>query len=208
MAPDTAPRTSAYLTEELVEHGMLGNQALADRMGEPAAVAAVPFDVIRDTAIPMIERVGLAVEIRPMSPEVCTRYVEILEASNLPEGHRAVLVDKLFSDQAVATGISTLLARHFEGEEADVRLALGAAVDTIMDAIEVMDPRSTGEGPIADQAGALIGELASSQVPALATHTSSVSESVSGLCMALFLATFWEEEEEEEDLAPMPELDP
>jgi hypothetical protein len=192
---------------ELLEHEKLGNQAFAARLGTSETESAVPFDVIRDSARPMVERALLAVEIRPMPPAVCARYVEILASSMLPAAQQQRLIDKLVGDQAVATGISDLLARHFEGEESEVRLALGSGLDAVLDALDSAPERDTTGHSVGEQASTLIGDLAASEAPELATHAPSVSAAVTAVCRALFLATYWEEEEEEELFIAGSELD-
>jgi hypothetical protein len=195
-------------TSELFDHDRLGNQALAARLGDAATESAVPFDVIRDSARPMLDRALLAVEIRPVDPSASARYLEILASSLLPEAHRQRLVDKLVGDQAVASGVSDLLARHFEGEEAEVRFALGSALDAVWDVLDGVEERETAGNSVGEKASRLIGDLAESAAPELRTQAPSVSAAVTAFCRALFLATYWDEEEEEEDVqARVPELD-
>lgn len=204
------PGAGQALSEEVgadLDHGLLGNQALAARLGEGPAPAPVAFDVIRDTALPMIERLGLATEIRPMSADRSARYVQILQASQLDEAQRAVLVDKLVSDQAVAVGIQGLLERNFQGDIESVRLALGGAVDAVIEALQESEPRNTGEGTVGDRAATLVGALSEEVAPELSAHAPSVSRSVASLCRALFLASYWDEEEEEALGALAPEID-
>lgn len=186
------------LDPELAALELLGNQAFASQMTNEPAREAVPYDVIRDMALPLVERAGLALELRPEPKSTIERYVEILEASRLPDDQRTVLIDKLQADQVVATGISDLLGRHFGGDEIEVRRVLGTALDAVWDALKDGRGQIAGGRTATDQAGVLIGDLAAQMAPELGAHSDSVSESVSGFCRALFLAMYWDEEEEED----------
>ncbi len=202
-------KSGADLDPELVEVAMLGNQAFAARLGGGSSPETVSFDVVRDTAIPLIERAALALELRPEPGEVIDRYVEILEASHLPDDRRQLMVDKLRSDQAVAIGVAEALGHHFTGDAIEVRHALGGALDAVWAALHDGQGMAgeSREGSASEAAGSLVGDLAAQLAPELGAYSESVSESVSSFCLALFLATYWDEEEEEEFGLELPSVD-
>jgi hypothetical protein len=196
----------AQIDPELAEGAILGNRAFASRLARTRSPLTLPFDVVRDTALPMIERATLALELRPRPAAVIERYVAILETSHLPDDQRQLLVAKLVSDQAVATGIADILERHFTGDDDDIRHALGASLDHVWDLLQHID-RPTSAASAGEQAEALIGVMAAELTPELGEYTDAVAASVSSFCRALFLAMYWDEDEEEELGGALPDLE-
>lgn len=192
------------------EHAGLGNAAIAARMAGAEVEQATPFDVVRDTALPMVGRAALALQVEPKGALV-ERLVEIVVQSELPEDRKDAICERLRGDESVATGISEALTRWFGADGADVRQSVSADLSRIEDALTDGRMESGGwrtndvliavsalaaEGSATSRAEALIADLAR------ATSATAGPEAMLGFCKDLHLALMWLDDEEEEDLSP------
>ncbi len=191
------------------EHAGLGNAAIQARMAGGSVEEATPFDVVRDTALPMVGRAALALEVEPKGALV-DRLVAIVEQSELPAERKDAICERLRGDETLATGISEALTRWFGSDGADVRSAVSADLSRIEDALADGRMEAGGwrtpdvliavspaafEGTAAARAEVLIADLAR------ATSSTAGPDAMLGFCRDLHLALMWlEEEEEEEDL--------
>lgn len=206
-APDKetpAPGVEASVPEQDAL-GNLGFQARIDGDGQDAQPG---LDVVRDVAFPMVERAILALELTPPDSSRMDRFVEILEASHLPDDRKQLLVDKLQTDRAAAHGIEQAVERWFGTDGPDVRASVSGALDAVWAALEngtgagsewqvgdraVSLSEGAVDGSVADRAEALVSDLADG----FATQVSGPS--VRGFCRDVYLAIVFDEEEEEED---------
>lgn len=214
----TAPVDSSRAEQQGpgIEHDALGlgNQALQAQLASEGR-GPVPFDVVRDAAFPLVERAVLSLQLEPRGAAEVSRFVEILERSHLPEERRALLVDRIQTDQAVAEGIGAAVQRWFAADTAEVRAALEGTLDAVFDALHghgdaaswtlpdgavVSLAADALEGGVSGRAEALVRELADHTAIAElgAAEGASVGEAVRGFCADVQLALQWDEEEEEE----------
>lgn len=195
------------------EHAGLGNAAIQARLAGGAVEEVTPFDVVRDTALPMVGRAALALEVEPKGALV-DRLVEIVVQSDLPVDRKDAICERLRGDETLATGISEALTRWFGADGADVRAAVSADLGRIEQALmdghmesggwrtpEVLVAVSAAafEGTAAARAEVLITDLAR------ATSSSAGPDAMLGFCRDLHLALMWLEDEEEDlepDVAP------
>lgn len=192
----------------LVQQDALGNQALQASIDGPDVEAEVGLDVVRDTAIPMVDHALLALQLLAPRDVSHERLVEILERSSLPgrEGLIARLdetrsqidavreaVERLFGDAGAAEAALDATLRGLEGGSA-------AGADWQTDAGAVALSGGVLAGSVSDRAEALVSDLAQHLAPPASREASggSPGRAASELCRALFLAVAFDEEEEEE----------
>lgn len=214
---ERAPASGPEIDPLLVEQGAIGNEALQTMLGteHTPAEADVGLDVVRDVALPMVERAVLALELSTVAGGRPERFVEILEASHLPDDRKQVLIDKLHTDGAAAGAIDDAVARWFgpEAAPADVSRALdavwvGLAEGAVSGAGWRVGTRDVDvssdakQGATGARAEALVADVAHAVVPAGAARDGAVGgigPAVQGLCRDLILAFAFDEEEEEEE---------
>ncbi len=175
--------------------------------GETEAV--VTSSVVIDTALPMVGRAAVALDVAtPASGH--PRLIEILQHSSLER--RDELIDKLESDAANARGVRDVLTRVYgvdaedpafcEAVAASVSrleraLTTGAEVDGVFrsELGELRLSSAVTEGSVRSRAEALVSELASvlADVPAPGR---SPGDALCAVVLALQLA-LWDEEEED-----------
>lgn len=217
-SPSHAPATRAPSEQQEEASGELdfGNQAAQEQLGGPVQVEPVSLDVVRDAAIPMVERAILALQITPRREAQVARFVEILQRSRLPEERKALLQDHLLTDQTAAQGIRDAVERWFAVDSEATRDALVGALDSVIDALAghagdggwvLPDGRtlSLGDealtGSLSSRAEALVSELVEELGPGgLDGAGHGVGAAVRGFCRDVQLALLWDEEEEEEAL--------
>jgi hypothetical protein len=206
-------QASAQRTEsgaELAEQQAIGNQALgaqaaAEREGQGSTTEAADIEAVRAEALPMVERAMVALYTEPRSPARIEKFVRVLESSRLPADRKAVLVDKLVSEQDAALAVEAAAERWFGSAELDVRTEALGALDRVWGALS--------EGPLeAEPAGSSIGERADALMGDLARERvgEEMGEAIQGFCREVYLILAWhqdEEEEEEEGFAPSPEAE-
>ena len=195
----------------LVDQGALGNEALQERLAEPAK-ESVPLDVVRDVALPMVERAVLALELRAAAGS--DRFIEILEASHLPDDRKQLLIDRIQTDKAAVHSIDEAVARWFpDATWGDVSKALDAVWTGLAQGVAAGSGWQVGtrdvalsdaarDGAVSVRAEALVGDVASAVVPAgpaRESATGGIGEAVRGLCRDVVLAFAFDEEEEEEE---------
>ena len=196
--------------------GALGNAALQDQLAGVDAQAGL--DVVRDVAFPMVERALLALQLEPRGSEV-DRFVEIVERSHLSEERRALLADRLRTDEAAALGVRDAMERWFGSDAPEVRDAVSDMLDAVwrglengfadeagarwqIDDHEIALSEAAISGPVAARAEAMVADLAQT----LATGAMAgerAGEAVRGFCRDVLLALVWDEEEEEESGEPL-----
>lgn len=191
----------------------LGNAALQAQL----AGGEVGLEVVRDVAFPMVERAILALQLEPRG-EATDRFVEIIERSHLSDERRALLTDRLQTDEAAAMGVRDAVERWFGADGPEVRDAVIDALDAVWQGLEQgIGDQATGQwrfggaevglsegaisGPVAARAESLVADLAATLgAAALAAHVGGrAGESVRGFCRDVLLALVWDEEEEEEE---------
>ncbi len=216
-----ARRSSEHDAEsELTEQQSLGNQAMqAQAAAEHAGATqteAVDLEAVRAEALPMVERAMIALYTEPRAPERVDKLVQVLEGSRLPADRKAVLVDKLVSEQDAALGVAGAAERWFGGADLDARTAALGSLDAVWDALSNGQPAGeawrTGDsevalsattGSIGERADALMGDLAKDRVG------EELGEAIQGFCREVYLIIAWhqDEEEEEEGFEPSPEAE-
>ncbi len=192
----------------LLEQGALGNQAVQAQLGgESAADGDVGLDVVRDVAVPLVDRASLALELGPVDPARHQRFVDILDGSKLPDDRRQVLLDKLSTDAAASGMVQDAVARWFgafsPALRSDVSRVLDAVRDGLISGLSV--PLSDGAlaGSVAARASALVGDVAEVVAPpgpAREGARGGVGAAVRGLCRDVVLAAAFDDEEEEEEV--------
>lgn len=211
------------LDPSLLQQGSLGNQALQAQMaGEDGPVAA-SLDVVRDVALPKLDRATLALQFLPRPHEQVSRFVEILQRSALEGDRRQALVDKLLTDQAAAEGVSESIQRWLGSDQDAWRSQLLELLELTGEALqqgqaheggwelptgEVVALAEEAEASTADRAVALVGEVAASLAsPEIQQRLGDVSAAVRGYVSTVVLAILLDEEEEEEEEAAWPEVE-
>lgn len=199
-----------------------GNQAAFEWLstGERAPAPA-PLDIVREAACPLVERAILALQIEPRSDGDVARFVEIVKGSALPEEQRALLVDRLVTDQAAAQGIVDAFQRWFAEDSPDLRAHVVGTLDGVMAGLQEGTERdaawalpdgrlvSLGEATrdegVSARADTLVRALAEQCSPPelgerLSLQGRSTGDAIGGFCRDVQLALLWDDEEEEEEL--------
>lgn len=194
------------------EHAGLGNAAIQARIAGGDTSEETPFDVVRDTALPMVGRAAIALQVEPRGAQN-ERLIDIVQRSDLPQDRKDAIAQRLVHDERLATGIHDAMTKWFGSDGVDVRRAVEADLGRIESALA--DGRAEGggwragdtivalstdarEGAAAARAEALIADLAR------ATSAMAGPEAMQGFCRDLHLALMWLEEEDEEYLGPDP----
>jgi len=214
---ERGPAKGPEIDPLLVEQGAVGNEALQGLLGtdHETGEAGVDLDVVRDVALPMVERAVLALELSAVAGVRPDRFVAIVEASNLSDDRKQVLVDKLQTDRAASGAIDDAVARWFgaDAARADVSKALDAVWAGLADGSAAGSAWRVGtrdvdlssdakEGATVSRAEALVGDVAHAVVPAGPAREGAqggIGPAVRGLCRDLILAFAFDEEEEEEE---------
>ena len=188
---------------------VLSNQDLRDAL---VSADGVDLDLVREIAAPLVSRSILALQMFPQPGAQLDRFVHILENSRLPDDRKAVLVDRLRTDQAVATSISDAVERWFPGDSETLRATLTQALLGIEGALQredlagVSPSEEARSGSTSARAEALVRDvadaLAGDALTGLVGPEASVGAAVQGLCRTVQLVLLWDEEEEEETATP------
>ena len=211
--PEQAPREPSKsagpahgVDPSLAEREGLGNAEIQARIaggGVESTVASL--DVVRDTALPLVGRAILALQMVARGDEL-ERFVAIVEKSNLPADRKDQIVDRLRSDEAVATSIGDAVAKWFGADGPSVRDGifhdLGAIEAAMLGGAEVDGTwrvadrdvalsNDARDGGLPGRADAFVGDIARATVQ-------TAPEAVRGFCHDVHLALMWMDEEEEE----------
>jgi hypothetical protein len=217
--PEQAPAQAPEVDPLLAEQDARGNQALQAQLGgdQVAEPQQVGMDVVRDVAVPLVERAVLALELGPLEPGRHERFVEIVEGSRMPEDRRQILVDKLTTDQAAASAIEEAVGRWFGQDgpalRSDVSRVLDAVWTGLVQGRAVADGWRVGEqevplsedaqqGAIAGRAEAMVADVADAVAPSGPAREGArggLGAAVRGLCRDVVLAFAFDEDEEEEE---------
>lgn len=172
---------------------------------------SVSSAVVIDTALPIVSRATLALEVEPPQ-HGHGRLVEILRASGLER--RDLLIDKIRADEAIVQGVSDVLVRVFGPEGPQSREAVAAALSRVERALAsgneeggifrselgaVVLTASAMEGSVGSRAEALIAELGTA-LSDISAPDRTPGEALLAVCLGLQLALLWDEDEEEEAL--------
>jgi len=217
-APSPGTREGHEVDPLLAEQDVRGNQALQAQLGgEHAPEPEVGMDVVRDVAVPVVERAVLALELGPLDSERHDRFVEIVQASHLPEDRRQILADKLSTDQAAASAIADAVGRWFGQDGAALRSDVSRVLDSVWTGLvqgrsvaggwqvgdqEVPLSSEARQGALAGRAEALVADVAEVVAPSGPARDGArggLGAAVRGLCRDVVLAFAFDEEEEEEE---------
>ncbi|MBN2797658.1 MAG: hypothetical protein JXX28_00780 [Deltaproteobacteria bacterium] len=211
-------RSATSLDPSLLEQSARGNQALQAQLGGEQRLGEAGLELVRDVALPQVERTFLALQILPRAPDQVDRFVDILAHSTLDGPLREELIEKLQTDQSAALQVSAAM-REVMGTDSEAdRSRLIALLDAVWSGLSAGSLGADGwRLPAGDRVplsghDEAVGARAEALIAALADHLApealrqelqgrgpgevvvSLGRSV-GLALALD-----EEEEEEEDL--------
>jgi hypothetical protein len=180
----------------MLEQAILGNAALASRLGETEGGQAASGGLI-EQARPLVVHAMAALQLDPADPERLARRVALLQASVLEERQR--LIDKLTANEALQQAVDAALDAHAGGHDVETRWAVDATLTAVAHTLDggSLDDGVLhhSDGPIllgADvDVGGLIDAVAQERAPAS-------SAAISALCSALSLVARLEEDEEDE----------
>lgn len=209
--PGRSPESAAEQARAALVTG-LGNSDLQARLGgaEVAAPESAGLDVVRDTALPLLDRAAVALEITPRGP-INERLVEIIAQSALPADRKAELHERLVHSEGLAAAIHGVVERLFGADTPEVRAAvtrdLGQLESALMDGqathggwrvndvVVALSPEAR-DGATSSRAEALIGDLARALTPDLGpAEARAACRELHALLLAL-------DEDEDEDLGP------
>lgn len=224
-APGAERDPELGLDPTVVQQGAVGNQALQDKIsGQERGTPQVSDpDLARDTAFPLVERALIALQMLPRPQADVDRFVQILERSHLPEERRALLVDKVRSDQAAALGAQRAVERAFGADGTALRSGLIDTLDAVWAGLQagraegaswvvperapvpLGDVAADSEAATGVRAEALVRDLAAGMVaPELVGERDpgAVADAVQAFCRDAQVLILWDEEEEEEAHEP------
>jgi hypothetical protein len=181
------------------------------RMGGDADSSVVATSVVVDTALPIVSRATLALEVEPPQ-HGHNRLVEILRQSGLER--REELIDKLRADEAITHGVNDVLVRVFgpEGAQPATREAVLAGLSRVERALAsgaeeggvflsdlgaVVLSAAAMDGAVGARAEALVADLGTALSDVQAPDRRA-GDALLAVCLGLQLALLWDEEEEEE----------
>jgi hypothetical protein len=191
----------------------LGNAAIQDRMGGDVAGVSSPDRGVAGVAGPLVTRASLALHLDPSDPARLARLVELIQASHLPD--RDHVVARLHAAEATRARVDAALSATFGAADPATREraehALSAVAASLAngsldgsswrDANGQIDLGLRGVGgSIVDRAAGWIEGIANARGP-----EPGLGRATSDLCRALLALTF-DEEEEEDDWGPDPEV--
>jgi hypothetical protein len=188
---------------------------------ESLDAGGVDMEVIRDVALPMVDRGALALQLSPPDPAKIDRLVDIVERSALPLDRKHELTSQLRNDEALSKGVQDAMLQWFNTDSQAFRGHLSDSLDAIAFGLGGGSVDATGkgwalpdgtvvglstsslDGPVTGRAEALLGDLSGHLATGpVAEQVGSDGAAIRGFCRHLYLAVFFDEEEEEEWLVP------
>ncbi len=198
----------------LLDQAALGNQALQAQLARGEDHAAPGLDVVRDVALPKLERAILALQVVPREGVQVSRFVRILERSALGDERKQVLVDKLLTDQAAAEAVTESVDRWLGSDDEAWRSELVELLELSYQGLEGGEPGSDGwildsgeevalepaDDSVASRATGLVGDVAARLASeGVRERLGDVRGAVEGYVRTVVLALLLEDEEEEEE---------
>ena len=208
--PSRSPETGEGQSQESTESRGRSNAALQESLGG-GSTEAVPLDLIRDAAVPMIDHAILALQLQALPAAELARYTEVLQSSRLPEDHRRALEDRLRADASVADVVARTVASVAGEDGPEARGALIDALAAVEDALVSGSAADSGwsagsavvdlgadalEGERHQRVRALIRDVAE-QVAVLDVAAEGPGAAVTRVVLALAVLMLEDEEEDE-----------
>ena len=97
----------------LVEQAVLGNQAIAERVGRSGVDSSSDQELVLSEATDRIQRAVDALYAEPRPQAVVEKYLRVINNSRLPSDRKIVLTEKLTSDQEAARSAQEATKRWF-----------------------------------------------------------------------------------------------
>jgi hypothetical protein len=180
------------LTHESTESNAVVGERIA---GAPDAGWAE----VRDTALPVVERAMLALQIPFREPAQVGRFVEIIEKSHLSDDRKAEVIDRLRSDDLAARGVSDALQRWFGNDNEAVRGEALDALGRVYRTLQGGDVVEAGEGTLGARSEAAIAAVAAREASGASPPGPEAGGAVRNFCRDVQLALLWDEEEDEDE---------
>lgn len=209
-----AERLLPSVDPTLSDQSSLGNQALQARHIAGGASPEHTPDLVRDVAVPRLERSLVALQYAPRDAGQVERLVQIVASSHLPVERQIELEARLRDDAATASAISDAVSEHLGVDTEALRGGVVRLLDDVWSALESGTLESgawelSGGGSVALAEGAGVAGRAEDLVASLADHLATdelrealggdVGASVRSFSQAVALAVALDDEEEEEE---------
>ncbi|MEZ4316470.1 MAG: hypothetical protein R3F61_03150 [Myxococcota bacterium] len=205
--PERALTRETTSEVELSEQSSIGNQAVQAQIdGLDTEGPAADMEAVRAEAMPVVERAMIALYTEPRPAERIDRFVSVLETSRLPADRKAVLIEKLVSEQEAAVAVAAAAERWFGSADLEARTSALGSLDAVWAALEKGSPGEStwrteaGEVALTEPAGSL-GERAEQLMTDLARASAGteMGDALRGFCREVYLIVAWHQEEEEEE---------
>ena len=200
-----SPKAPTHTTIErdvdptLLDQEVIGNAALQSQVEGGVVAEPIDFDVVRDAALPLVERSALALEMDGLEADKFTRLQQVVTDSLLPDDRKAAMLERLGAHQEMASTVSDALVQVFGNDSEATRAAVADTLQAVSNHLRSSEGLDVAGESVSARAGALAQDVANTvSSPELGTQA---GDAIRRFCRTVSLSILFDDEEEEEEVA-------